>query len=644
MKINDIILRENTDTELFAAGAPAGAQREIYHYGLNLLRTLEAEGTRAMQDPKIQKYYSDAHDDMGGGGADRIFNLVLDLTGAPFNKAYVVDELVREAGYEGLTDFGWMIEEGHYNDLYQAWEEFKKDRTLATDTDFKQSVRRFFKDDNVNESDDDMFASSNRVDTDIEEYNHPLRELGIDHMDYATFINELEYLANFTTTDERLAGAMYVFERYLDKPLCKLLDDVLSGSLRMDRERFNSDLVSAFEEGQQRFGTEPRAAISGAINLFTQARRAAEAAADDEEELDENDDMFASHFDRLVTKFEWPQGGPLGYRIGGGGVEYGNGHRTEGLIILDGFDETIAFIPDFTYFDEEPTQDDLEALFYDDSVERVPLTGQTVQKFLSIQEAEVELDEPPAPERKTQTKTKPKFDYDPFQQKPDQPLANRQDEPKGKQSDDPKGFRKASAASTRRAAGSVHPTDQMRDMLGRMRDIEIDPDLAPYPDDEPTLDVSVDVNTENLPAVAGEAIQAAGMSSPEFHQVARLPGNMSAMIRQLGKKLFGSMTSTPTEEIYMIGNLGGQGPNSRQEVNAVANFIQQNGEDMGPGDIDFNAIMPGYTAETHQFSAAGIRWLMVKDFAGQYIYAWPESDSKTPNSQAQLGNAPKRLR
>jgi hypothetical protein len=94
----------------------------------------------------------------------------------------------------------------------------------------------------------------------------------------------------------------------------------------------------------------------------------------------------------------------------------------------------------------------------------------------------------------------------------------------------------------------------------------------------------------------------------------------------------------------MIGNLGGQGPNTRQEVNAVANFVRENGENLGAGDIDFNAIMPGYNAETHQFVAAGIRWLLVKDFAGEYIYAWPEADSKTPSSHAQLGNEPRQLR
>jgi len=256
-----------------------------------------------------------------------------------------------------------------------------------------------------------------------------------------------------------------------------------------------------------------------------------------------------------------------------------------------------------------------------------------------------DLDDEPEPPKKTQTKDKPKFNHDPFQQQQDRPLANRQAEPQGSaaQPAAPR-MRQATAANTRRAAGNVEPTDQMRDMLGRMRDIEIDPDLADYPADEPTLDISTEVNTENLPAVAGQAIAAAGESSPEFHQVARLPGNMSRMIRQLGKALFGSMTNTPTEDIYMIGNLGGQGPNTRMEVNAVANFVRENGNDMGPGDIDFDAVMPGYSAQTHQYEAAGIRWLLVKDFAGEYIYAWPEADSKNTGNTAQLSNEPKRIK
>lgn len=502
---------ESTDGDMFASTrVPPDAQRQIYEYGLGLLRTLEEEGTRAMQNPKIAKYYNDAHDDMDGGGADMLFSLVLQLTGAPFEKAYVVDEWIRESGYEGLIDFGWMIEGGDYGDLWQAWDAFGKDQSLRTSVDFKQSARKFFKD-----------------------------------------------------------------------------------------------------------------------------------------SVNENDDMFASHIDRILAKFEFPEDGPLGYMLGGGIFDAGFGRNTDGLTIVDREDNSIAFMPDFTYFDEEPTQEQLEELFYDEASERMPITSQMVQKVRSISEAsfQFDLDDEPEPPKKTQTRDKPKFNHDPFQQQAAQPLANRPEEPqRGAEPPAAPRMRQATAANTRRAAGNVAPTDQMRDMLSRMRDIEIDPDLADYPSDEPTLDITTEVNTENLPAVAGQAIAAAGETSPEFHQVARLPGNMSRMIRQLGKSLFGSMTHTPTEEIYMIGNLGGQGPNTRMEVNAVANFVRENGDDMGPGDIDFEAVMPGYTAQTHQYSAAGVRWLLVKDMAGEYIYAWPESDSKTTSNQAQLGNEPRRIR
>jgi hypothetical protein len=501
---------ENADDDMFApASMPPGGQRQIYHYGLNLLHTLEERGRRALENPQFKQAVDQAGDEQD---ADQLFNFVLELTGASFKKAMVVDTLLREfTGMEGLNDFGWMLESDGLGDLYTAWDSFAQDKEILKDPAFLSDVREFFKDD-VNESEDGMFAS---------------------------------------------------------------------------------------------------------------------------------------HLDRILSKFTFPEDGPLGFMLGGGGFSDDSfGGYTDGITIVNPENNQIAFIPDFTYFDEDPTQEELGELFYDETpgfeTKHLPITGQTVQKFLGINEAEVELDEPPAPERKQQTKTKAKFNYDPFKQQQDQPLAQRPEEPKSKSAGPKQSFRKASAAGTANATRNVNIPAQGHDYL-RNLNIEIDPDLAPYPDEEPRLDISTEVNTENLPAVAGEAIAAAGMTSPEFHQVARLPGNMSAMIRQLGKKLFGSMTSTPTEQIYMIGNLGGQGPNTRQEVNAVANFVRENGDDMGPGDIDFDAIMPGYQAKTHQYVAAGIRWLLVKDFAGEYIYAWPEADSTTPSSQARLGNAPKQL-
>jgi hypothetical protein len=184
----------------------------------------------------------------------------------------------------------------------------------------------------------------------------------------------------------------------------------------------------------------------------------------------------------------------------------------------------------------------------------------------------------------------------------------------------------------------------MRDLLGRMRDIEADPDDPGYPDPDQDNQLAHRVDNRNLPAVAGQALDAGGVQSPQFHKVANLPGNMSRGIRTLGRHLFRSLTRTPTDDIWMIANLGGQGPNTRQEVNAVANWVRNHGDDLGDGDIDFDATIPGYNAEIRQYSAAGIRWLLVQDQFGNYIYSWPEQDSVDARNTRELGNVPNRPR
>lgn len=253
----------------------------------------------------------------------------------------------------------------------------------------------------------------------------------------------------------------------------------------------------------------------------------------------------------------------------------------------------------------------------------------------AINEADAELAEPPEPERRQQTDTKQKSKLDPnmFAPRPDQPLAKVDplDDLKHKAGiggDQPQvNIKKAGQQRTLDKTAGIG-SDDMASMLGRLRNIEVDKDLEAYPEPEPPETLpSIEVNTKNLPAVAGEALLAAGVQNPEFHQVANLPGNMSDQIRQLGKSLFGSLTMTPTKRIHVVANLGGQGPNTTAEVNAVAGFLKKNGQDLGPGDVDFEAVMPGYRAQTHMFSAAGIRWMLVKDFAGEYIYCWPEADS-----------------
>jgi hypothetical protein len=256
---------------------------------------------------------------------------------------------------------------------------------------------------------------------------------------------------------------------------------------------------------------------------------------------------------------------------------------------------------------------------------------------------------------KTKTKTKDSdVDWagldDLLKPKADQPLAKKEpedskEEPKADSDQDRR--KKASQSDTQRAASGIAPTDRMRDLLNRMNDIDADPNDPGYPDPEPPEDLpSTRVNTANLPAIAGARLQAAGVQEPDFHKVANLPGNMSRAIRTLGRALFRSLTRTPTDDVWMVGNLNGQGPNSRAEVNAVAGWVRDNGERVTDGEIDFDTTIPGYQADIQQWSAAGIRWLLVRDEFGDYVYSWPESDSVTPGPNNQLaapeqGSAPR---
>ena len=190
----------------------------------------------------------------------------------------------------------------------------------------------------------------------------------------------------------------------------------------------------------------------------------------------------------------------------------------------------------------------------------------------------------------------------------------------------------ASKAATAAATARINPTDQMRDMLSKL-------DRSQFPDTGETDQVPEPepVTPENLPAIISKQIATTGGTvTPEWHAVANLPGNADRVINMLGKQLFGAFTRTPTKQINMIGNLGGQGPNTVEEVRSVANWVVQNGRPVDTATLDFDKIMPGYKAEIKMYSAGGVRFELVRDAFGDYIYAWPESDSI--DAQQQVSN------
>ena len=263
------------------------------------------------------------------------------------------------------------------------------------------------------------------------------------------------------------------------------------------------------------------------------------------------------------------------------------------------------------------------------------------------------MTEPKKKPQDQQGDSKPTKDADPFSAfdnlfgtPDDKPLAKREPEPEEpRQERDPTDPRnRASQRDTQRAAGGAY-NPRMGDLLSRMRDIEADPDDPGYPEPEQGTELAHRdrVDTDNLPTIAGHALDAGGIQNPRFHKVANLPGNMNRSIRTLGRHLFRSLTSTPTDDIWMIANLAGQGPNSRQEVNAVAGWLRSHGEDLGDGNIDFADSIPDYDADIHQYVAAGIRWLVVRDQFGDYIYSWPENDSVDARNTRELEHDRPRL-
>lgn len=255
----------------------------------------------------------------------------------------------------------------------------------------------------------------------------------------------------------------------------------------------------------------------------------------------------------------------------------------------------------------------------------------------SLLDFNINEDEKPKKPTKTAEKPASKPVDDIFKQKPDQPIvpggSDKGEKKDGDKPDAPQ-FKRSSQSDTLRRASGVTPTDQMRDMLSRMRDVEADPDDPGYP--QPTRDVVQRVTPENLPAVVNDALTRSGVLNPDWHVVANLPGNMAQAIRTVGRRLFRSFTRTPTDDIVMIGNVMGMGPNSSREMNAVASWLRNSGQEVSTGNIDFDNFIPGYSADIKLYDAAGARFMLVRDFAGQYIYTWPEQDSIDPEDKPRL--------
>lgn len=147
---------------------------------------------------------------------------------------------------------------------------------------------------------------------------------------------------------------------------------------------------------------------------------------------------------------------------------------------------------------------------------------------------------------------------------------------------------------------------------------------AGYEEPKEPIHLPVPVNT--IPAVMAKEIAKNEPIEPEYHMVKHLPGYLKNPIRALGRQVFKVFTDTAIEDVQVLANLNGKGPNTPEEVNAVASYLKHHGHEDRDAVINFEKTIPGYKADLKLFRAKGITHMLVQDFAGQYIYSWPSAD------------------
>lgn len=160
------------------------------------------------------------------------------------------------------------------------------------------------------------------------------------------------------------------------------------------------------------------------------------------------------------------------------------------------------------------------------------------------------------------------------------------------------------------------PRDVIDDAEARRRAGADEPDLVPTEGVERRPP-----RPETLPAVISTAMTRTGDARivPRWHMVRHLPGYQMEAIRTLGRSVFAPLTDTPIEDIQTVSTLS----NRSEEVKAMATWIFRNGIRDDEAEMDFARVMPGYAAKTQIWNVEGFTFMVVKDFAGHYIYAWP---------------------
>lgn len=150
-------------------------------------------------------------------------------------------------------------------------------------------------------------------------------------------------------------------------------------------------------------------------------------------------------------------------------------------------------------------------------------------------------------------------------------------------------------------------------------------------DDEPP----VELEPRGEPETAGALVRV-GEVNPQWTRLGDMPMYILGPIRRLAKDLFAQYTDTPLEQIEVVGNFGGNGPNTDAEINSVSQWVLDHGQLESSDDVDFGQSMPGYSAQTRLFTTGERDFLLVKDDHGKYVYSWSTAPALSQDKAQEL--------
>lgn len=263
------------------------------------------------------------------------------------------------------------------------------------------------------------------------------------------------------------------------------------------------------------------------------------------------------------------------------------------------------------------------------------------------------------PKNKTQTQTaEPDVDLSTFKRGMEDRMQGTQNVPTKKQWKDLPTLRQASAAQTRQATSNVTLPAEAGEKMSFLQSLGLQDEISDAQAEEISGHHDIDrtigqpeprtpgtnvATIDTMPAVINKEIAKYAPVDPDWHQIKHLPGYIKSAIRAMGRQVFGTFTKTRIEDIQVVANLGGQGPNTERELNAVAGWLQDNGQRDTDGEMNFQRSIPDYDAKFEMYSAEKFTFMVVQDDYGNYIYSWPTNDNKYGTS-SQRRDKPKQLK